>query len=158
LRARLRAGRPEAMTEAEPDTPHDPGSHPGTLRVLDTSAVLALLLGEPGAETVAEAIADGAAISTVTHTEVATVLIRNDLDLASLAQVAAQVRVAPFTVADANTAAALIVQGGPLGLSLGDRACLALAIRLNARALTADSAWTKLEISVEVILIRTKRS
>ena len=144
------------MTEPEPDMPDDPGSRPRVVNVLDTSAVLALLLGEPGAETVAEAIADGAAISTVTYAEVATVLIRNDLALNSLAQVAAQVRVDRLTVADANTTAALIVQGGALGLSLGDRACLALAIRLNARALTADSAWAKLDISVEVALIRTK--
>lgn len=145
------------MTEPEPDMPDDPRSRPEVVNVLDTSAVLALLLGEPGAEAVAEAIADGAAISTVTYAEVATVLIRNDLDLGSLAQVAAQVRVDRLTVADANTTAALIVQGGGLGLSLGDRACLALAIRLNARALTADAAWAKLDISVEVALIRTKR-
>ena len=62
------------------------------------------------------------------------------------------------TFVRANTTAALIVQGEPLGLSLGDRACLALAIRLNARVSTADSAWAKLDISVEVILIRAKGS
>ena len=146
------------MTELEPDKPDNPRSRPEVVSVLDTSAVLALLLGEPGAETVADAIADGAAMSTVAYAEVATVLIRNDLDLDVLVQVAAQMRVELFTTADANAAAALIVQGERLGLSLGDRACLALAIRLNACVLTADSAWTKLDIGVDVVLVRTKAS
>jgi ribonuclease VapC len=146
------------MAGLESDTPDDPGSRPDVRNVLDTSAVLALLFGEPGAETVADAIAEGAAISTVTYAEVATVLIRNDLDLTALRRVAAQVRVELFTAAEANTTAALIVKGEPLGLSLGDRACLALAIRLNACALTADSAWAHLDISIKVVLIRGEGS
>jgi len=138
--------------------PEDPGAATESLDVLDASAILALLLGEPGAEFVADAIAGAATMSTVTYAEVATVLIRNDLELGALAQVGAQVRIEPFTATDANTAAALIVPGELLGLSLAGRACLALAIRLNARVLTADSARTKLDIRVKVVLIRAKGS
>jgi PIN domain nuclease of toxin-antitoxin system len=142
------------MTEQETDTPEDPPGRPGVRAVLDASAILALLFGEPGAETVANAIADGAAMSTVTHAEVGTVLIRNGHDPSPLAQVTAQVSVELFTVADADTAAALIADGARLGLSLGDRACLALAKRLNAPALTAEQVWAQLDVGIEITLIR----
>jgi PIN domain nuclease of toxin-antitoxin system len=113
-----------------------------------------MLFDEPGAETVADMIADGAAMSTVTHAEVGTVLIRTGRDPNALALVAAQVLVEPFNVADAKTAAALIAQGPTLGLSLGDRACLALAKRLRAPALTAEREWAQLEAGIEITLIR----
>ena len=142
------------MTEQETAAPEDPPGRPEVRAVLDASAILALLLGEPGAETVADAIADGAAISTVTHAEVGTVLIRNGHDPSLLAQVTAQVSVELFTVADADTAAALIADGARLGLSLGDRACLALAKRLNAPALTVEQVWAQLDVGIEITLIR----
>ncbi len=144
------------MTQHDADTPpDDPGARPGEVHtVLDASAVLALLFDEPGAETVADMIADGAAMSTVTHAEVGTVLIRNGRNPNALALVAAQVLVEPFNVADAETAAALIAQGATLGLSLGDRACLALAKRLRAPALTAERVWAQLDADIEITLIR----
>jgi ribonuclease VapC len=113
-----------------------------------------MLFGEPGAVTVADAIANGAAMSTVTHAEVGTVLIRTGRDPNALRLVAAQVVVEPFNVADADTAAALIATGKRLGLSLGDRACLALAKRLGAPALTAERVWTQLDAGIEIVLIR----
>jgi PIN domain nuclease of toxin-antitoxin system len=142
------------MSEQEADQPEPPRRGPQVRSVLDASAILALLFGEPGAETVADAIADGAAMSTVTHAEVGTVLIRSGNDHSALAQVAGQVRVEPFTVTDANTAAALITAGQRLGLSLGDRACLALAKRLRVHALTAEQAWVQLDVDIEIALIR----
>lgn len=142
------------MTEHETDAPGDPRSRRDVRAVLDASAILALLFGEPGAETVADAIADGAAMSTVTYAEVGTVLIRNGHDPSPLAQVAGQVSVELFTVADADTAAALIADGTQLGLSLGDRACLALAKRLNGPALTAERVWAQLDVGIEIIVIR----
>jgi ribonuclease VapC len=139
-----------AHTELE-----DPGAAAGEVRgVLDASAILAMLFGEPGADAVADAIADGAAMSTVTHAEVGTVLIRTGRDANALALVAGQVLVEPFSVADAETAAELIAEGARLGLSLGDRACLALAKRLRAPALTAERVWVQLEAGIEIILIR----
>jgi PIN domain nuclease of toxin-antitoxin system len=142
------------MTEQTRRAPEDPRAFSELGSVLDASAVLALLLGEPGAETVADAIAGGAAISTVTHAEVGTVLARNGGDRDVLALVAGQTLVEPFSLADARTAAALITATAGFGLSLGDRACLALAQRLRVPALTAERAWANLEIGVEIIVIR----
>ncbi|MGH3902923.1 MAG: PIN domain-containing protein [Pseudonocardiaceae bacterium] len=59
------------------------------------------------------------------------------------------------TSADAEHAAKLYPLTSTRGLSLGDRACLAVAKRLDAMAVTADQAWTELDHGVEVRLIRT---
>jgi len=128
-----------------------------TAVVLDASALLALLFAEPGAETVADAIAAAAVIGAVNLSEVATVLVRHQQDPAELlAPVRAQLPVEPFTDQDAIAAAALYPQTASRGLSLGDRACLALARRLRGPALTAEQAWTQLDIGVDVQLIRPR--
>lgn len=122
---------------------------------IDASALLALLFGEPGAETVANVIAGGAAASAVNLSETATVLVRHQRDPAKiLAPLREQLAVEPFTDADALTAASLYPKTASRGLSLGDRACLALAQRLGCRALTADRVWTDLDLGIEVQLIR----
>lgn len=123
--------------------------------VLDASAVAALLFAEPGGQRVAEAIAGGAALSTVNLSEVVTVLLRRQQDPTPLVErLTRQVLVYPFDTTDALTAAAL----GPLtrraGLSLGDRACLALAQRLVLPAITADTAWAALTLPVTIDCIR----
>lgn len=126
--------------------------------VLDASAVLALLFGEPGAEAVVEHITAGAAMSTVNLAEVATVLIRNDRDpSAVLDPLRAQVEIVPFTDADALTTAELYPEVSARGLSLGDRACLALARRLDAPAVTAEHLWAELELNIRVDTIRTRQ-
>ncbi len=103
--------------------------------VLDASAVLALLYKEPGAVAVAVDIADGAVISSVNLSEVATILIRHGRDPHTvLTPLRAQVEVVAFTDTDALTAAQLDPHVYSKGLSLGDRACLALAQRLNPRS------------------------
>lgn len=125
------------------------------MSALDASAILALLRAEPGADIVAERIAAGATVSTVNLAEVATVLTRTGHDAAQqLASLFAQVDVSPFDVADALAVGALEPVTRPAGLSLGDRACLALARRLRVSAVTADHAWTDLDHSVTVDLIR----
>ncbi len=125
--------------------------------VLDASAVLALLFGEPGAETVVEHIAAGAVMSTVNLAEVATVLVRNDRDPnAVLDSLRAQVDVQPFTDTDAFTTAQLYPLVSARGLSLGDRACLALARRLDARAVTAEHLWAELGLGVTVETVRPR--
>lgn len=127
--------------------------------VVDASALLALLFDEPGAEAVAEVIAEGAVASTVNLAEVATVLVRNDRRAERvLAPLRAQVAVEPFTDVDATAVAALYSRVSREGLSLGDRACLALAQRLGARAVTAERVWGRLSVAIDIQLIRPDES
>lgn len=125
--------------------------------VLDASAVLALLFDEPGAEAVVDHITAGAVISTVNLAEVATVLVRNGRDPNTVLQpLRAQVDVLPFTDSDAITTAELYPLASAQGLSLGDRACLALAQRLDAPAITAEHLWADLDLNLTIITIRTR--
>ncbi len=127
--------------------------------VIDASALLAMLFAEPGAETVADVIATGAATSAVNLGEVATVLVRNRRDPEMiLGPVREQLAVEPFTDADALAAAALYPKTASDGLSLGDRACLALAQRLCCPAVTADHAWAGLDLNIAVQMIRPRAS
>lgn len=115
---------------------------PETGYVMDSSAVIALLWEEPGADAVRRRLA-GAAISSVNLIEAATALLRRG---SSPAEVEHSLRALPFTVEPWTEA--LVWSGldlSPLawtaGISLGDRACLTLARALNRTALTADAAW-----------------
>lgn len=124
---------------------------------IDASALLALLFAEPGADTVADTIAVGAATSTVNLSEVATVLVRHRKNPQSiLGPLREQLAVEPLTDVDALAAAALYPRTAKKGLSLGDRSCLALAQRLGGPALTAEHAWTDLKVGIEVRLIRPR--
>ncbi len=123
--------------------------------VLDASAILALLNQEEGAERVAPFLAD-AVISTVNLAEVVTRLalagmpetaIREALALLPLESV-------PFDAGQAIDVGLLAPTTRPSGLSLGDRACLVLARRLDATAVTADQAWVGIDAGVAVELIR----
>jgi len=139
--------------EASGRPPHE-ASAP-SIAVLDASALLALLFAEPGAERVADVIAEGAVISTVNLSEVAGLLVRHGQEPEqTLARVREQVSVEPFTPEDALTAAKLSPLTAPKDLSLGDRACLALAKRLATRAVTAEREWAQLEVDVPIELIR----
>ena len=126
---------------------------PGALCVLDASAVLALLHSEPGADAVEEAL-EHAAISTVNWSEVCQRSIAHDVDVSDLDTEALGVQLVPFSVEDAEQAAELWSATRHLGLSLGDRACLGLARRLERPALTADRAWLDLDLGVEIRAIR----
>jgi PIN domain nuclease of toxin-antitoxin system len=130
--------------------------------VLDASALLAYLGGEPGADLVAEAIAAGASISTVNLAETLSTLATRGADPAAvLTQLTERglldgaITVEPFTMADAAEVARLGALTRSSGLSLADRACLALARRLAREALTADRAW--LELELDDVHIRTIR-
>lgn len=123
--------------------------------VLDSSAVLAVLWNEPGNELVLQRI-DGAIISAVNHAEVLTKIADRSSDgtrairlLTNLA-----VEVVGFDEAQAEAVGALRTKTKHLGLSLGDRACLALATTKGWPVLTADKAWTELSLNIEVQLVR----
>jgi ribonuclease VapC len=131
--------------------------------ILDASALLALLQGEPGAPAVIEAIEAGAAISTVNFSEVLAKLTeRGDHVRSTVAVIRKAVeradgglRIESFTEEDGIEAADLRPRSKRQGLSFGDRACLALAARFEVPAVTADRDWTDLpEVGVAVKLIR----
>jgi PIN domain nuclease of toxin-antitoxin system len=109
--------------------------------VLDASAVLAFLLGEAGAVLVEEALETGATCGAANWSEVAQKVrsAGRDWDLSSALLQSYEMQVADVTEIDAESAARLWRRGE--GLSLADRLCLALADRLNAPVLTADTSW-----------------
>lgn len=126
------------------------------MRVLDASAVLALVRDEPGAEVVMEAL-PGSGMSTANLAEVVGKLVDLDFDPSALPDLltAAGVAIEALSAGDAVLAGALRSVDGGQALSLGDRCCLALAMRgTPAVAVTADRAWADLDLPVEVRLVR----
>jgi PIN domain nuclease of toxin-antitoxin system len=123
--------------------------------VLDASALLAFLFREAGFERVADA-ADRSCLSTVNLCEVLGRFARDGHDpLDVLARIReTSIEIVPFDADQAALAAALVPALRSKGLSLGDRACLALAVSRGIPALTADRAWADLDVGVEVRVIR----
>lgn len=123
--------------------------------VLDASAVLAYLHGEPGHELVAAALDDGV-ISAVNWAEALQKIdaAGGDVDRLGNGLLALGLDVAALTRYDARVIARLWQETCSAGLSLGDRACLATAQRLELPTLTADRAWSELDLEVDVQLIR----
>lgn len=122
------------------------------MKVLDSSAVLAFLLGENGGD-VARAAFSGGAISSVNFCEVLTRYAKTGVAPADAAPHVAGLgmNVEPFTTEQAVIAAEVYDR---TRLSLGDRACIALAKTLNAPVLTGDRIWATLGLPVAVELIR----
>jgi PIN domain nuclease of toxin-antitoxin system len=123
--------------------------------ILDASAVLALLNNESGADAVRDTLPN-AAISAVNLAEVISRLIAVGMPEDKTKEIlsALGLEVAPFTEEEAFQRGLLYPKTKPMGLSLGDRACLALAKVRGVRALTADRSWQALDIGVQIELIR----
>ncbi len=126
-----------------------------TLAILDAAALLAFRFDEPGADRAADVLSR-AAISTINWAEVVQRVIarggnatpaRDDLLDAGLEFV-------PVSIGDAELAAVWQAPTRPLGLSLADRACIALAHRTRLPALTADRSWIDVDLGVDIELIR----
>jgi ribonuclease VapC len=124
--------------------------------VLDASALLAVLNAEPGADNLPPSLLHDAVCSTVNLAEVQSKLVDRGIqpDDAWAAALSPIREPAVFTEEHAKTAGSLVAQTRSLGLSMGDRACLALAISLNAPVYTADRSWKSLKVGVRIHVIR----
>jgi len=123
--------------------------------VLDASVLLAHISGEKGSETVPK-LASGALLSTVNLAEIFAKLLERNFTANEAGEAIYGYRFdpVPFDRELARRAAVLRPLTKAFGLSLGDRACLALAQRERLPALTADKSWTKLSIGIEIRVIR----
>jgi ribonuclease VapC len=122
--------------------------------VVDASAVLALLQQEPGQDVVAATI-ETAIISTVNLAEVFSRLLAHmDAEVAGQAVAHLRLETVDFTASQARITGTLRGETRHLGLSLGDRACLALAMERSLPVLTTDRSWAKLQLPVDIRLAR----
>jgi PIN domain nuclease of toxin-antitoxin system len=123
--------------------------------VLDASAVLAFAYREPGSELV-HSLLGGARVSTVNWIEVVQKCLEDGIDIAALrdALEAAGATIVPLQIDQAEIAGQLRHQTRQFGLSLGDRACLALAMVMSLSAVTADRVWQRLVLPIPVRVIR----
>jgi ribonuclease VapC len=123
--------------------------------ILDSSALLAAVLGEPGAEQVLEII-DRSAVSTVNLLEVFGKLIQKGIPAERVRErlESFALPAIPWSDADVWASADLVPLAWTHGLSLGDRICLATARRYRAQAVTTDREWTKLRPKQRILLVR----
>ena len=125
--------------------------------ILDASAVLAVVLEESGEKWVLEAMAAGAEMSSVNAEEVTSRLCREGwttMEIRSLFQ-ELSILVLPFDLDAAILSGQYRPATQPLGLGLGDRACLATAYLQACPVLTADRAWMQLDLQgVDIRCIR----
>jgi ribonuclease VapC len=123
--------------------------------ILDSSAILAVLNNEIGSQIVI-AILDDAVTSAVNHAEVVSKLVERGatLEQARVMLRTIDVAVVEFDRPMAERAGELRSTTRRLGLSLGDRACIALAEREKTPALTSDRRWVGVRCEAEIRLIR----
>ncbi len=131
-------------------------------QVLDASALLAYLFNETGAADVEQALFQGVMISAVNLSEVFAKLEERGVAVNTAAEqfhtrgLFYALEIIDFDLEQAKAAARFKVRGKSIGLSLGDRACLALASIKGAAAITADKSWKQLQETqgIEVNVIR----
>ncbi|MDB9310719.1 type II toxin-antitoxin system VapC family toxin [Aphanizomenon sp. CS-733/32] len=123
--------------------------------VVDASAILALLNEETGSEEVLKFIGK-AAISTVNLSEAIAKLADAGIPEEDIRQILSNLNleVIDFNEKQALRAGMLRPNTKSIGLSFGDRACLALGIILNQPVLTTDRLWGSINVGVEVIVVR----
>jgi ribonuclease VapC len=124
--------------------------------VLDASAILAVINGEPGAERLAPKLLARSVCSAVNLSEVQSKLVSRGwpADEAWEDAISPIREVLPFDEHQARIAGDLIAQTRQLGLSRGDRACLALSLVLNAPVYTAEKMWQRLKLDARIHVIR----
>jgi len=124
-------------------------------KVLDASAILAILFHEPGEEKLTDEILDEAVLSTVNLAEVHSKLVKMGHDPeAAWSDAEAVAPTEDYSPAHAKLAGTLAKSTSQYGLSLGDRSCLALAISLGAEVYTTEKLWKNLKVGVPIHVIR----
>ncbi len=123
--------------------------------VLDAYGLLAMLNSKPGAQVVAEMLPQ-AIMSSVNLSEVVSKMADNGVPEPVIHELldGFNLEVVPFDVEQSYRAGMLSPATRAQGLSLGDRACIALALGLGLPVLTADRIWADLDLGIEVQLIR----
>ncbi|MCF6219639.1 MAG: type II toxin-antitoxin system VapC family toxin [Robiginitomaculum sp.] len=123
--------------------------------ILDSSAVLALLWKEPGAKIVAKSIGRSS-ISAVNASEVIAKMVDRGIDGATAERVLLTLgmNIISFDAPTSILAGQIRHTTKSLGLSLGDRSCIALGIIKKRKVLTADRAWAKIDMGIQIELIR----
>jgi len=126
-----------------------------TKYVLDASALLAFLAGEPGGDAVAEAL-PSALVSTVNLSEVIAKLLERRMSEDEVQEVLRYLdcSIVDFTLERAWHTARLRLLTRHQGLSLGDRACLSLAIEHDLPVMTTDRVWGELNVGIAVNIVR----
>ena len=124
--------------------------------VLDTSALLAFLKQERGWQEVAQALEGEAWLSEVNRAEFYTYMVRHQhsIEKAETMLRKTEIKVVSFTQEQAILSALLYPDTRHCGLSLGDRACLALGRVQALPVLTADRIWDRLDVGVPITIIR----
>lgn len=123
--------------------------------VLDASALIASINEEKGAEKIDNHLPN-AMISSVNLTEVASYHVRKGMPMDEFSELLKDLslNVIEYNEEQALLAAALLPKTSPRGLSLGDRACIALAMTQNLPVLTSDKAWKLLDLDVKIEVFR----
>lgn len=124
--------------------------------VLDASAILAVLNREPGSDKLTPELLSNAACSTVNLAEVQGKLVGKGLTPRDAweATITLIQEAVDFTAEHARMTGSLVSHTRSLGLSLGDRACLALGVILKAPVYTADRSWKGLKLGTRIHVIR----
>jgi ribonuclease VapC len=124
--------------------------------VLDASAILAIINREPGAEKLTAELLACAVVSSVNLAEVQTKLLGRGWPSGQAWEDATSpvTEIVPFDEQQARIAGDLAAHTRHLGLSLGDRACLALGATLNSPVYTAEREWKRLKVKVKIHSIR----
>ena len=123
--------------------------------VLDASALLAVMNSEPGADIVRASLV-GALMSAVNYSEVMKKTIERNVAVEKLHSLvrSASLDIIPFDVKLAEVCAELYPQGKPHGMSMADRACLALGMQRKCKVLTAEKRMGLVTLPIKVRLIR----
>lgn len=121
--------------------------------ILDASALIAWLGGEPGGEAVEPLLADSL-ISALNWSETLEALAEFEIGHEQARAALPMIEVVAFSEPQAALTAALRPTTRSFGLSLADRACLSLAMLRDRTVYTADRVWATLDIGVDVVLIR----